>query len=163
MSDVRPENVGRGAALAALAIPAALTLGLAPVPLEWQGIYWVVVVVALPWLTRLLYLRGSGGFLAMGRRQLVVVTVVALAVSLIGSVLTVAYQVYRQVGGAGGPLDPGFLEVLGLSFTTNMYFGYGTVEDLIFGAVVATTVGGASLAVAVVTAPRPPLVRVAPN
>ena len=146
------ELVGRGALVALGALPAAILLTLPPIPFErlWLG----VVCLALPFAARFLYTRGSGGYVIRGRTAIAAVSIASVLLAAVTSTMVTSHTAYADSGGTGAILSPDFLTAVAFNFANFTSF------DLFFSLLVALITGGPALALALVTAPKPPIRRI---
>jgi len=113
------ENVSRGALVALLAIPAAI---LAFVIVAWVfdlagGTYpllAIAVAFLVPNITAWLYTKGAGAKLSSaGRLWFILISLVAVLLGAVASVIATAYFAFTRVGGDGGLFGSAFATTVG--------------------------------------------------
>jgi hypothetical protein len=112
------ENVGRGAAVALLAIPASIVIF--AVVGGAVGVVIGFAALALPYITAWLYRKGAG--VPLGRRgtpAFATISAVAIVIGTAVGVISGLYNSFTSVGGDGGPLGDAFLTTVRIQFTTN--------------------------------------------
>ncbi|MGE3812367.1 MAG: hypothetical protein AB7I24_12560 [Candidatus Nanopelagicales bacterium] len=112
------ENVGRGLALAAIAIPAgALAAGIVFALLPGVPIYLTIVGgMGVAAAVHELYARGAGSGPRLGMPGAVIITVLAVIVTGFGAVVGSTWGAFSGVGGRGGFFGNTFLQTLGSRF-----------------------------------------------
>ena len=148
-SDPDRERVASGALVALAALPIAVALPLVPLPLEriWLG----VVCLALPFVVRFLYTRGSGGYLVSGKVAVAAISGASLLLAVITSTLVISHGAYSAAGGTGSVLSKEFLSAVGWNFANFTAF------DLFFSLIVVAVTGVPALVLALITARKPPI------
>ena len=143
------EHVGRGALVALSALPIALVLPAVPLPFEriWLG----VICLALPFIVRFAYTRGSGGYVVRGKPVIAAVSGASLLIAVVASTLVMSHNAYSAVGGTGSVLSEEFFSTVGWNFANFTAF------DLFFSVIVAAVTGVPALILALVTARKPPI------
>ena len=143
------EHIARGALVAISALPIAASLPLIPLPLE--RIWLAVVCLALPFIVRFLYTRGSGGYLVSGKPWVVVISIASLLLAALTSNAATMHAYYVEFGGAGSILTPGFLRWFPSTLAS---------PELFFSLIAAGVTGVPALILMLVTAPKPPIRKV---
>lgn len=129
------ENVGRGAAFALLAIPAAIIV-FAVIAGLFQIISGIVAIV-VPYIAAWLYKKGAGAPLTRaGWGPFILVSAAAVVIGTFTGIVAATYAGYL---GDGGLLSESFLTTLGYQFTR--YFG-----DTIIPILIGLGLGGVGIA-----------------
>ena len=136
------ENVGRGAALTLLAVPAAIIL-FAVAGLIFE--FWGVAAFLVPPIAAALYTRGAGAPLtSRGWAPFIGINVAAILLGMLGGVVGSTWSAFSSVGGNGGLLGAPFLHQVGNRFSN---------PDTVLPVVIALAVGAVAI-VGVIRGPR---------
>lgn len=136
------ENVGRGAALALLTIPAAIVVfAIAGGIFE----FWGVAAFVVPPIAAALYTRGAGAPLtSRGWAPFIGINIVAILIGMLAGIIGRTWAAFTTVGGNGGPFGAPFLHQVVNQFRS---------ADTVLPVLIALAVGAIAL-VSVIRGPR---------
>lgn len=128
------ENVGRGAAFALIAIPAAVVIfALAATAFA----YWGIAAFLVPTIAAALYVRGAGAPLSRnGWGAFVGISAAAIVLGIVGGLGGAAWAQFSSVNGKGGLLGAPFLRTLGSQFSN---------IDTIISVLIAVAIGAIAI------------------